>query len=74
MAVMTSSVPMISLFVAKVVCVVAQITFKVALWADISLLVIKIIFVMAEIIIKENVITSYVAKITCIAMVTSYVA
>ena len=74
MAVMTSSVPKISLFVAKVVCVVAQITFKVASWPDICLLMTKIIFVMAEIIIKENAITSYVAKITCIAMVTSSVA
>ena len=34
--------------------------------ADISFLVTKIIFIVAEIIIKEDVITSYVAKITFI--------
>ena len=45
----------------------AQITFKVASMADISFLVTKIIFAMAEkIISKENVITSYVSKITFI--------
>ena len=44
----------------------AQITFKVASVTDISLLVTKITFVVAEIIIKEDVITSYVAKITFI--------
>ena len=63
-AVMTSSVSKISLFVVKVTLVVAQITFKVASVADISLLVTKITFVVAEIIIKEDVITSYVPQIT----------
>ena len=41
-----------------------EITFKVASVADISLLVVKITFVVAELIIKEQVITSSVAKIT----------
>ena len=70
-AVMTSlvlkfSLIKISSFVAKVTFVVAQITCKVVLVADISLLVTKITFVVVEIIIKEDVITSYVAKITFI--------
>ena len=55
----------ISSFVSKVTFV-AQITFKVASVADISLLVTKITLVVAEIIIKEDVITSYLAKITFI--------
>ena len=42
----------------------AQKTFKVASGADISLLVTKITFVVAEIIMKEHVLTSSVAKIT----------
>ena len=44
----------------------AQITFKVASVADISLLVTKITFVVAKIFFKEDVITSYVPKITYI--------
>ena len=66
----------------KVTFVVAQITFKMASVADISLLDRKITFVVAEIIIKEDVIICYVAKITFIvaeiickvAVVTSSVA
>ena len=49
---------------AKVTFVVAQIPFKVASVADISLFVAKITFVVAEIIIRKHVITSSVAKIT----------
>ena len=41
-----------------------EITFKVASVADISLFVAKITFVVAEIIIREHVITSSVAKNT----------
>ena len=60
----------------------AQITFKVASVADSSFLLTKIIFVVAEIIIIVNVITSYVAKNTFIVakiiinanVITSYVA
>ena len=59
----------------------AQITFKVASVADISLLVTKITFSVVEIIIREDVIISYVAKITfrvaeiCkVALVTSSLA
>ena len=44
----------------------AQITFKVASVVDISLLVTEITFVVAEIMIKDDVIISYVAKITFI--------
>ena len=66
----------------KVILATGKITFKVASMAEISLLVTKISFVVAEIIIKEDVITSYVAKITFIvaeiickiAVVTSSVA
>ena len=84
MAVMTSSVSKISSFVTKVTFVLAQITFKVASVADISLLVTKITFVVAEIFIREDVITSYLAKILSylivakilfkVAVVTSSVA
>ena len=41
-----------------------EITFEVALVADINLLIAKITFVVADIIIKEHVITSSVANIT----------
>ena len=52
-----------------------EITFKVALVADISLFVAKITFVVAEIIIREHVITSSVAKISSfMAKVTFVVA
>ena len=44
----------------------AQITFKEASVVDISLLVTEITFVVAEIIIQNDVIISYVAKITFI--------
>ena len=53
----------------KVTFVVDQIAFKVASVADISLLVTEITFVVGEIIIKEDVITSYLAKITFIVAV-----
>ena len=43
-----------------------EIIFKVASVADISLFVAKIIFIVAEIIIKEHVITSSIAKSTYI--------
>ena len=59
MAVMTSSVPKFSSFVAKVTFVGAQITFEVASVADI-----KIAYVVAEIIIKDDVITFVVDEIT----------
>ena len=42
----------------------AQKTFKVASVADISLLVTKITFVLAQVIIREDLITSYVATLT----------
>ena len=52
-----------------------DITFKVATVADISLFVAKITSVMAEIIIKEHLITSSVAKITyVVAEITFKVA
>ena len=51
---------------AEATFVVTHITFKVASVAYISLLVIKITFVVAQKIIKEDVISSYVAKITFI--------
>ena len=44
----------------------AQITFKVASVADISLFVANIASIVAELIIKEHVVTSSVAKITYI--------
>ena len=57
MAVVTSSVTWITF-------VVDEMTFEVASVADINLFVAKITFVVADIIIKEHVITSPVAKIT----------
>ena len=65
----------INLFVAKTTFVVAQINFKVASVADISLFLAKITFVVAYIIIKEDAITSSVAKINNIEVeITSKVA
>ena len=47
-----------SFSVAKIIFEAAEITFKVASGADISLLAAKITFAVSEIIIKEDVITS----------------
>ena len=48
----------VSSLVDKIIFAVVQITFKVALVADISLLVVKVTFAVSKIIIKEDVITS----------------
>ena len=70
----------ISLFVAKITFVVAEMTFKVTvvaclvikfLGADIRLLVTKINFVAAEIIFKDAVITSSMANITIVVAETT---
>ena len=62
-AVMTSLVAKLSLFVAKSIFVVAEITFNMAVMPS---TVSKISSFVAQIIIKEDVTFSYVAKITFI--------
>ena len=49
-----------------------EITFKIASVADISLFVVKIIFVVAEIIIGEHVVTSSVAEVTFVVDETTF--
>ena len=58
----------VSSSVAKIILEVAEITFKVASVADIGLLVAEITFVVSEIIIKEDVITSSMISKLCVML------